>query len=96
MLTIKGCLTAVRSTVGVCGIAVTAAILLPPIVACIGWNLLLSLCGYVAEVFALDSGAGLTRSAGTVIKTMTALLVMCAVFLIVAISVLMRVGGTNT
>ncbi len=95
MLTIKGCLTAVRSTVGVFGIAVAAAILLPPILACIGWNLLLSLCGYVAEVFALDSVAGLTRSAGTVIKTMTALLVMCAVFLIVAISVLMRVGGTG-
>ena len=94
MLTIKSCLTAVRSTVGVFGILVVAAMLLPPVLACVGWNLLLSLCGYVADVFSLDSVAVLTRSVGTVTKTLMALLIMCAVFLIVALTVLMRVGVT--
>ncbi|MBQ3133660.1 MAG: hypothetical protein IJC17_05265 [Clostridia bacterium] len=95
MLTIKGCLSAVRSTVGMFGIAVVAILLLPPILSCVGWNLLLSLSGYTAEVFSLDSVASLTRSVGTVLKTLMALMVMCGVFLIVAITVLMRVGGTG-
>ena len=93
MLTIKGCLGAVRSTVGVFGIAAVAMMLLPPILACAGWNLMLSLSGYAAEVFSMDTVACLTRSVGTVLKTLSALMVMCGVFLIVAITVLMKVGG---
>ncbi|MBQ2939506.1 MAG: hypothetical protein IJE00_03960 [Clostridia bacterium] len=94
LLTLQGCLTAVRSTVGVFGIITVTGILLPPILSCFGWNVVLSLCGYVAEVFALDTVVVLTRSAATVMKTVLAVLVMCGVFLIVAITVLMKTGVT--
>ena len=93
LLTLKGCLTAVRSTVGVFGIVVTVIILLPPVLACLGWNLTLSLCGYVAEVFSLEAVVSLTRSAAAVLKTVMAVLVMCATFLIVAMTVLLKAGG---
>ena len=93
LLTLKGCLTAVRSTVGVFGIVVTVMILLPPVLACLGWNLTLSLCGYVAEVFSLEAVVSLTRSAAAVLKTVMAVLVMCATFLIVAMTVLLKAGG---
>ncbi len=91
--TIRGCLGALRSTIGGLGIAATALIVLPPLVACVLWNLALSLGQTAAELFGLTAFSDLMKTAHGAVRCLIGVLCVCGMLLTVAITVLTVTGG---
>ena len=82
-----------KSTLGVFGVAATGLIVLPPLLRCAGWILCLSLCGMAAEMFELGPLAALLKNAQGVVKTLVGVLSACALFLIIATTIVTMAGG---
>lgn len=91
--TVQGCLRLLKSTLGVFGVAATGLIVLPPLLRCAGWILCLSLCGMAAEMFELGPLAALLKNAQGVVKTLVGVLSACALFLIIATTIVTMAGG---
>ena len=85
--TIRGCLHLLHSTLGAFGIAATALIVLPPLLRCIGWTVLLSLCRAAAELFDLRALSGVLEAAGRTVRCLIGVLAASSTFLIVAVTV---------
>lgn len=90
--TVKGCLSLLKSTLGGFGILATALIILPPLIRCALWALLLSLCNIAAELFALETVSGMLKVAAGVVKTMIGILSSCGLFMIVATTIVTKAG----
>ena len=91
--TIKGCLNLLKSTLGGVGIISTLLIVLPPIIECVVWIILLSFLNMAAEMFSLNSVSTLFKSAQGVMKTLIAVLASCSMFMIVATTIVTLAGG---
>lgn len=85
--TVRGCLGVLRSTVGVFGIAATAAVVLPCLLRCLVWNGCASFCLLCAEMFELNPLVSLLKSTQTVIKCLIGVLCAGALFAIIAVTV---------
>lgn len=91
---VRGCLSLLKSTLGAFGILSAALIIIPPLLECVLWILCLSFCAMAAEIFSLDTAAGLFKTAQSVIKTLIGVLVTCSMFMIVATTVV-TIAGRN-
>lgn len=91
--TVQGCLKLLKSTLGVFGIGATGLIVLPPLLQCAGWSICLSVCGMAAEMFELGPLAALLKNAQGVVKTLIGVLASCALFLIIATTIVTTAGG---
>ena len=85
--TVQNCLLVLKTTLGGLGVIVTGTMLLPPLIECGWWALLLSLCSAVSEALSFSALTGLLRLCADVVKTLVGLLVCCGLFLIIAITV---------
>lgn len=94
--TVRGCLHALRSTVGGLGVAATALIVLPPLISCVVWNLTLSVGRIAADLFNLTSFSELMRTAHGVVRCMIGVLCVSGMLLTVSITVLTVTGGGVT
>ena len=91
--TVKSCLGLLKSTLGGFGILATALIVLPPLLECAVWTLLLSVCAMVAEILDLKTIGGLLTAVRSVVNTLIGILSACSLFMIVATSILTLAGG---
>ncbi len=91
--TVRSCLGILRSTMGVFGIGACAAIILPPLLTCVVWNICLSLCHMIAEMFELRSLISLLKAAQSVIKCLIGILCAGVLFAIVAVTVVTMASG---
>lgn len=89
---VQGCLSLLKSTLGGFGILATALIVLPPLLECAVWSLCLSLCGMAAEMFSLTQLGGILKSAQSVAKTLIGVLASCALFMIIATTIVTMAG----
>lgn len=85
--TVQNCLLVLKTTLGGLGVIVTGTMLLPPLIECGWWALLLSLCAAVSEALSFSALTGLLRLCADVVKTLVGLLVCCGLFLIIAVTV---------
>lgn len=90
--TVKGCLSLLKSTVGGFGILATALIVLPPILECIVWTMGLSVCSMASDMFGLGQISGVLKAAQTVVKTLIGVLAACSLFMIVATTIVTKMG----
>lgn len=90
--TVQNCLTLLRGTVGMFGVAAVAAIVLPPVLQCLAWQLCMAAAEATAELFGLTAMQSLMKGLGTALKMMVAALALCALFMVVSTAVVM--GGT--
>ena len=90
--TVLGCAGLLRSTVGAFGLVATVAILLSPLVSCIGWSLCLSLGANAAALFKLDALEKLCRCIGGAVRVLIAVLAALGLMMIVSTSVVSFVG----
>ncbi len=93
--TIRGCLQLLRTTVGGFGIAATVLILVPPLIRCLGWCLLLAVCRTAAEMFEIRAMADVLDTAHGTVRCLIGVLCASGSFLIVAVTVVTRVTAGN-
>jgi stage III sporulation protein AE len=95
-LTVKSCVGVVRSTVGAFGMVTTGFLILPSLIQSVCWQVVLFICSAVAEMFAQDAVCGFLKVISGVAKTMTAALLICGVFMIVATALVVLAGRGTT
>lgn len=91
--TIRGCLQLLRSTVGGFGALATVLIILPPLLQCIGWCVVLWLCRTATELFDLKPMTDILEAARGTVKCLIGVLSACGSFLIVAVTVVTAAAG---
>lgn len=91
--TVKNCLAVLRTTLGAFGVTSTAVLILPSLLSCGWWILLLGLCASASDVLGFAALSRLLKTAAGVIRTMTAVLVCCGLFLVIAATVVTLAGG---
>ncbi|MBP3436063.1 MAG: hypothetical protein J6K62_07050 [Clostridia bacterium] len=85
--TIRGCLHLLHSTLGAFSVAATALIVLPPLLQCIGWNILLSVCHMAADMFELRALGDVLDAARRTVRCLIGALAAAGSFLIIAVTV---------
>ncbi len=83
-----------KSSVGIFGILVIAAINLPVIFELTFWALSLTCSGVVADVFGLKNIADFFRDISDVIKTFSAILIFCCVLFIISTGILLVIKNS--
>ena len=92
--TIRGCLHVLRSTIGGCGIAATLLIVLPPLITCFIWTVMLTISETAADIGGLSSFSELLKTAKQVLRSLIGILCISGTLLTVAITVVtLAVGG---
>ena len=91
--TIQNCVKVLRTTLGAFGILATAALILPSLLACGWWILLLGLCASASDVLGFSALSRMLRTSAGVMRTMTAVLICCGLFLVIATTVVTLAGG---
>jgi len=91
--TVRGCLSLLKSTLGGFGVIAIALIVLPPIIECVIWLIMLGFLNMAAEMFSLSSVSALFKAVQGVLKTLVAVLLSCSMFMIVATTVVTLAGG---
>lgn len=93
--TIRGCLHLLRSTMGCFGIAATVIIVLPPLLSCVLWNMMLSVGEMSADLFGLQSFSELLKTAHRIIRCLVGVLCVSGLLLTVSLTVVtVAAGGT--
>lgn len=90
--TVVGCAGLLRSTVGCFGLAATALILLPPLIACLCWNLCLHMAAGTAALFQLGQLEKLCRTVAGAVRVLIGVLAVFALLMILSTSVIAFVG----
>lgn len=93
LYTVKGCLTTLRGTAGAYGVLCAAAIVLPTLVQCVLWDLLLFPVKLAAELFGFSAVAAVTEIVRGAVKTCVAVLCSSALLMIIALTVITIAGG---
>ena len=65
----------------------------PPILECVLWSLGLSLCNMAAELFGLGPISAVLKTAQSVVKTLIGVMAACALFMIIATTIVTKAGG---
>ncbi len=94
LYTVQGCLSALRGTVGGFGVLCTVCIVLPTLLECVLWDILLFLVKITAELFSFQSIAAVAGVLKGVMKTLIAVLSSTGLLLIISLTlVTMGVGA---
>lgn len=92
--TVQNCLLVLRTTLGGLGVTVTGIMLLPALLQCGWWALLLSICSAVAESLSFPTLTGMLKLSADVVKALAGILTCGGLFLIISITVVtMAVNG---
>lgn len=94
LYTVQGCLSALRGTVGGFGVLCTVCIVLPTLLECVLWDMLLFLVKITAELFSFPSIAAVAGVLKGVMKTLIA--VLCSTGLLLIISLTLVTMGVRT
>lgn len=86
--TVAGCAGLLRSTVGCFGLVATVGIILPPLAACIGWCITLSLSATAASLFGLTPLEKLCKTAGGAVRVLIAVLAVFALLMVISTTVI--------
>ncbi len=96
LYTVRGCLSTLRGTVGGFGILCTLLIVLPTLIECVVWDILLFLVKVTAELFSFQAIARVAVIVKGVIKTWVAVLASTGLLMIISLTlVTMGVGGAR-
>ena len=90
---IRGCLQLLRTTLGSFGVAATALIVLPPLLRCLGFSLLMSVCRTAAEVFDLRVITDVLTASRSAVRNLIGVLCASGAFLIIAVAVVSTAAG---
>lgn len=93
---IRGCLHLLRSTVGCFGVAATLVIVLPPLLSCLVWNLVLSVGEMASELFGLPSFSELLKTAHGIMRCLVGVLCVSGLLLTVSLTVITVAAGGTT
>ncbi len=91
--TIRGCLHLLHSTLGAFGAAATVLIVLPPLLQCIGWSVLLSVCHTAAELFELRALCDVLDAARRTVRCLIGVVAASGSLLIIAVAILSAATG---
>ncbi len=94
--TIRGCLHLLRSTVGCFGVTATLIIILPPLLSCLIWNVMLSVGEMAADLFELSSFSGLLKTAHGITRCLVGVLCVSGMLLTISMTVLAVAAGGTT
>lgn len=94
--TIRGCLHLLRSTMGCFGIAATLLIVLPPLLSCLLWNIMLSIGEMAADLFGLQSFSELLKTAHGIMRCLVGVLCVSGLLLTVSLTVVTVAAGGTT
>lgn len=92
--TVRGCLQLLKTALGGFGAAASALIVLPPLLRCFGWQLLLAVCRMATDLFELRVMSEILEAAHGTVKSLIGILCACGAFLIIAVTVVSTaIGG---
>lgn len=88
-----GCMGVIRSTIGVFGIIVMAAVLLPVIVRLLLYFAALNLSAVLADILAQPKPASVLRSCSSAISVLMALVICYGMMILVSVTVILLLGS---
>lgn len=91
--TITSCISLLRSSVGIYGVAVLAVIYLPVITELILWRLSLTVCSAVASMFSQNKISGLLKAVDMMISVLIGILLLIGGMFIISLTVLVTAGN---
>ncbi len=96
LYTVQGCLSTLRGTVGGFGVLCTVLIVLPTLIECVLWDMMLFFVKIIAELFSFDAMAGAASVIKGVMKTQIAVLASTGLLMIISLTlVTMGTGGVR-
>ncbi|MBE6762921.1 MAG: hypothetical protein E7553_00995 [Ruminococcaceae bacterium] len=96
LYTVQGCLSSLRGTVGCFGVVSTVLIVLPTLIECVVWDMLLFAVKVTAELFSFGEIAGAADVLKGVMKTAIAVLASVGLLMIISLTlVTMGTGGAR-
>ena len=90
---VRGCLEALKGSVGTFGVAAGALILLPPVLECAAWNLAFSFCAMVADALGCDGIGRVLKTGQSTVKLLIAVAASLAVFFVICVTVTAKGGA---
>lgn len=90
---VRNCLGMLRTGIGCFGMFATAGIILPPLLQCVAWSVVLAMCEWVAQVLDLPMLSSLLQCGRSTVRTLIALLCACALVMIVATALVTAAAG---
>lgn len=94
--TVRGCIQLLRSSVGGFGVVATLLIVLPPLLSCAIWNMMLSVTQTAADIFGLGTLSELLKNAQGITKALIAVLTVSGLLLTVSLAVIALAAGGAT
>ena len=91
--TARGCMSLLRSGVGIYGIVGLALTVLPMFISLICWRLGLWLCSVVSEIFEIKQATALFKAVDFCLAVLVGALVFVAMLFIISITVVTKAGG---
>lgn len=96
LYTVQGCLSTLRGTIGGFGVVSSALIVLPSLLECVVWDVVLFFVKTTAELFGFDAIASVAEAAKSVIKTLIAVLASSALLMVISVTlVTLGAGGVR-
>ncbi len=92
--TVHSCAKVLKSGVGAFGILAIVFIFLPILIQCILWVFSLTVAAGIGDVFELKEVSGLLRASSKVLSMLIAILLCCAVMLIISLQIVVMTGGS--
>lgn len=93
LYTVRGCLSALKGTVGAFGVFGAALIALPTLLECVIWNVLLYAAKLMADLFSFGALATAIETARGIVRTLLAVLASSVLLMIVAVTLTATAGG---
>ncbi len=94
LYTVRGCLSALRGTVGGFGVLAIVMILLPTWMECVMWSWMLFPVKTAAAMLGFGDLEAVLAVVQGVVKTLIGVLSACALFMVVSLTVMTMTGGT--
>lgn len=88
-----GCMSLIRSTIGVFGIAVMAAVLLPVIVRLLLYFAALNLSAVLADILSQTKSAAVLRSCSSALSVLMAVVICYGMMILVSVTVVLLLGA---
>ena len=95
MGTVQSCVRLLKSGVGAFGLLAALCIFLPVVAQCLLWIFCCTLCGAAGDLLGQSEITGLLKAASQVLQTLLAIVVSCAVVMLVSAVLIMQGGGSG-
>lgn len=95
MGTVQSCVRLLKSGVGAFGLLAALCVFLPVVAQCLLWIFCCTLCGAAGDLLGQSEITGLLKAASQVLQTLLAIVVSCAVVMLVSAVLIMQGGGSG-